>query len=277
MRKLVSACIVFSLLSLAYFQVIAEEDTATIRTHVYGLHGIREKKVEVSIEEAMKIAEALKELKDAIKADDETTALHIASRLKKENVFSDTILDFIQNQLRDTSFSQLKQGNSTMNLTNLLCVVLGFGEGIFVYPLDLLAIYFIIVRFGLMPFGFLLVLLLSMFWLSLSHLLPVRFVLPLTLFGIGEGELLTAGLKGIASVKPEHNETAIGILVGFIGVVINIYLFPKEDREEIAQFFCIGYSLAALKRTDTNSTFLNLNSPVPIVLDLCTQFSRSSS
>ena len=53
MRKLVGACIVFSLLSLGYFQVVAEEDTATILTHVYGLHGVREKKVEVSIEEAM--------------------------------------------------------------------------------------------------------------------------------------------------------------------------------------------------------------------------------
>lgn len=247
MRKLGSICIVFFFLSLAYFQAYADEETTTILSHIYGINEVKEIEVDVSIEKAEAIAKDLKELKNAIEIDDDITALKIASKLKKEGLFSDKIFDLIRTQLKNTAFPLLNQENSTMNITNVLCVVLGFGEGLFVYSLDLLAMYFIVLLFGWMPLGILLVFIYSMLWLSLSHFIPVRTVMPLTLFAIGEGELLTAGLKGITSIKPENNETTIGMLVGFIGVIINIYIFPKEGREEIAQFFCIGHSLLALK------------------------------
>ena len=247
MRKLGSLCIVFFFLSLAYLQVYADEETTTILTHIYGINEVKKVQVDVSIEKAEEIVKDLKELKNAIEIDDDITALKIASSLKKEGLFSENIFDLIRTQLKNTVFPSLNQEDPTMNITNVLCVVLGFGEGLFVYPLDLVAMYFIVLLFGWMPLGILLVFIYSMLWLSLSHLIPVRSVMPLTLFAIGDGELLTAGLKGITSVKPENNETVIGMLVGFIGVVINIYIFPKEGRDEIAQFFCIGHSLLALK------------------------------
>jgi len=52
-------------------------------------------------------------------------------------------------------------------------------------------------------------------------------------------------LKGINHFHPK-NEATIGIPLGFIGMVINIFI-PREGREELMPFFCMGYSACAME------------------------------
>lgn len=222
MKKLISIWIVFLTLSLTYSQVYGKEEFAGIVTYIYGVDEIKEVRIDVSFKKAEEIKHDLEELRNSIENNDEKTALEIISNLRRDGIFNDEIYKFIR---------EFNQKSYDVNLTNLMCFVVGSGKGIFIYPLDFLTIFLITALFGWMPLGILLVFFYSMIWLFISHLIPIRFIMPLTLFGISEGGITTIGLKGINHFQPK-NETTMGILLGFIGVVVNIFIPPKEEREK---------------------------------------------
>jgi len=243
MKKLISIWIVFLTLSLTYSQVYGKEEFVGITTHLYGANGIKEMKIEVSLKKAEEIKHDLGELRNSIENNDKKTALEIISNLKKDGIFNDEVYEFIKKFVKD---DYMNQNSYDANLTNLMCFVVGYGKGIFVYPLDLLMIFLIVAVLGWMPLGILLVFFYSIIWLFTSHLIPFRFIMPLTLFGLSEGNITTVGLKGTNYFQPK-NETTMGILLGFIGVIINIFIPPKEGREELTPFFCMGYSVGAME------------------------------
>lgn len=264
MRKLISICIMFSMLSLAYFQVYGNQETATVVSHIYGMNGVKDVKVGISKEKAEILAKDLKDLKEAIKINDYDTALKIANGLKKDNIIPDnTLFDSLVNQIKKNVAQSQKENVLVKNLSNLLCFILGYGEGLFVYPVDFIAIFLIVLIFGLMPLGILLVLLYSFLWVVFSHLLPFRSVLPITMFGMGSGEITTAGLMGIKTIKPDpaiNQSSVLGLFVGFVGLVINIINMPDDEGNTSAPFFVLGYSLASYDLIDTNNTFFNIQS-----------------
>jgi len=249
MKKIISFAIIFFLLSLIYHPSLGEEENAQIVTHIYGMGKDNSYTIEVSKEEAKKISNDLENLENAIKTGDEHTALQIASGLRKNGVFKD---DFIFTLIRDyTGRNIARYANiidTNFTLKNLMCFVVGYGDALFAYPMDLLAIFFIVALLGWLPLGIILVLAYSILWMYFSHFIPVRFLLPVTLIGINEGEITTIGLKGIQTISREGNESAAGMLVGFAGIVVNVLLLPKNDREMSAPFFCLGTSLMAYEK-----------------------------
>lgn len=228
------------------YELPTEEEKAKIVTSIYGLNGIKKITNEVSIEKAEEITKDLEELKDAIKNNDEISALKLASKLRKGGVFqNDKIFDLIRNKFKRNALPILKDKDLTNNFTNLMCFILGFGSlGGFLYPIDLIvAISSVIILLPLLLQGGLIIaLIITGICILISHSIPFRFALPVAGFVIDKGELITAGLNGTKIIKPENNESARGFILGFVGIVINIFL-PLGEEAVIAPFFCIGYSL----------------------------------
>ena len=131
-----------------------------------------------------------------------------------------------------------------------MCLVLGYGEALFAYPLDFVAIFAIVALFGWLPLGILLVFAYSILWLYVSHLIPVRSVLPITLIGFNRGELTTIGLKGLHTITRVGAEQVTALLIGFTGIVVNVLFLPKDDREVSVPFFCLGTALLAYEQVE---------------------------
>ena len=146
---------------------------------------------------------------------------------------------------------QSADNDSNYTLKNLLCLVFGFGDALFAYPIDFVAIFLFVFFLGRMPFGFILVLVASLYWMMLSHLIPVRFFLPITLIGFNTGELTTVGLNGRQTISREGNQSTLGFLVGFTGILINIFYISKEFDTAISPFFCLGTSLLAYEKVES--------------------------
>ncbi|MCD6299205.1 MAG: hypothetical protein J7L93_01185 [Thermoplasmata archaeon] len=251
MKKIISFAIIFFLLSLTYHPSLGEEEDVRIVTHLYGAGMDASFTIEVSKEKAGSILDDLKNLDDAIKKQDEFTAMKIASGLKENGVFrDDAIFTMIKNYMEKDTAPYAGINDTNFTLKNLMCFVVGYGDALFAYPADLLAIFFIVALLGWMPMGIILVLAYSALWMYFSHLIPVRFVFPVTLIGINKGEITTIGLKGVQTISREGNESTAGMLVGFAGVVVNVFLLPKNDREMSAPFFCFGTSLMAYEKAD---------------------------
>ena len=248
MKKIIVFVIVFFLLSLAYHPSQGEEEKVQVVTHIYGMGGNVSCAINVSRERAANIMNELKNLEGAIKNGDTYRALKIASTLKKEGVFrGNVIFDLIRDYgSRDmSSYGNLGLSDANFTLKNTMCFVVGYGDALFAYPMDLLAIFLIVLLLGWMPLGIILVLAYSALWMYFSHLIPVRFILPITLIGINKGGITTMGLKGVQKIEGRENKSVSGMLIGFSGIVVNIFLLPKNDREMSAPFFCLGTSIMA--------------------------------
>ena len=103
---------------------------------------------------------------------------------------------------------------------------------------------------GWLPLGFLVVLVYSLYWMILSHLIPVRCFLPITLIGFNTGQLTTVGLRGVQTISREVNESMYGILIGFTGIVINFFYLSRDMTEASAPFFCLGTALVAYEKVN---------------------------
>jgi hypothetical protein len=255
MKKIMTICIVLSLLSLAFLQSYGKEPTATVISKVYGITDSYEIKTQMNMKKTEKLMDDLETLKKAIEANDTATSIKILSQLEQDGIVKEnSVFEIIKTHFHDILDFQFKQDNNTRELVNLLCVILGYGEGLFIYPLDFIVIFAIVVAFGLMPLGILLVFIYSFLWIYLSHSIPLRTWLPITMFGLGTGEITTLGLRGIQKYtpSPDQNISAMGVLIGYIGIVINILIPPNDQGEAPAPFFCLGYSLAAFEIRDTD-------------------------
>jgi hypothetical protein len=251
MKKIVSFAIIFFLMSLMYHPSLGEQENAKIVTHLYGRDGDASFTIDVSREKAENILNDLKNLEDSIKKHDESMAIKIASRLKDNGVFQDdSIFTMIRNFMEKRIAPNAGVNDTDFILKNLMCFVVGYGDALFAYPADFMAIFFLVALFGWLPMGVILVLAYSVLWMYFSHLIPARFVLPFTLIGINTGEITTVGLKGVQTIKREGNESTSGMLVGFTGIVVNVLILPKNDRETSAPFFCFGTSIMAYEKVN---------------------------
>lgn len=249
MRKIISIVIAILFLSLGYIQVYAEEEKAIVVTYIYEQDCIKEIAKKISIENAKALALDFEKLTRALKATNYADALEIVDELKIDGLMANSeIYQLIESRFYGSHYGEFSSDSSTLNLTNLLSFVFGYGnDGAFAYPLDLLAIFGIVVLFGWLPLGILVVFAYSYLWLVLSHLLPFRLFLPITYIGIADGELTFLGANGLTGICPPKNETVTALMFGFIGIVINIIFPPEEDREAVTPFFCLGYSLATFR------------------------------
>jgi len=164
------------------------------------------------------------------------------------NVIFDLIRDYGSRDM--SSYGNLGLNDTNFTLKNMMCFVVGYGDALFAYPMDLLAIFLIVLLLGWMPLGIILVLAYSALWMYFSHLIPVRFILPITLIGINKGGITTMGLKGVRKIEGRENESVSGMLIGFSGIVVNVFLLPKNDREMSAPFFCLGTSIMAYEKVN---------------------------
>lgn len=244
MRKATSLFVIFVIISVAYLQAYAknEEEKISIVSHIYGLRGDREINVKVSREKAEKILSSLEKLSNAIHNNDAVQMLKISQELEAEGIFTKETTDLVMQRIK---FQSIRTTN--MNLTNLLCFIWGFGEeGIFIYSLDLLLITGFILFFSMIPLGFLLAFLLSFAWLFVSHLLPFRAINPLIAFSVRGGEMTTAGLMGIQKLGENRDDIIFGVMIGFIGIIVNI-IYPISS-DKLSPYFCMGYSLSVLTK-----------------------------
>ena len=249
MRKILCVTIAILFLSLGYIQVSAEEEKAIIVTYLHGQDTLKKMATKTSVETAEELASTLEQVTGALSNHNYAQALEFVYELTTDDVIpKNDIYHLIQSHFSGPYPGKVTVNSSALNLTNLLSFVFGYGnDGAFAYPLDLLAIFAIVVLFGWLPLGILLVFAYSYLWLVLSHLLPFRLLLPVTYLGIAEGELTFLGAKGITSIRPPTNDTVTALMLGFTGIVINIILPPTDDREAATPFFCLGYSLATFR------------------------------
>ncbi len=236
MKKLASivvACLLFSLI----FHPLASGGSkeAEIIIQQYKWNGIETVERKMCREEAFQLIENLKKLEEAIKNNKEEEIVKLSHELEKNGFYGSSI------------YKLLEGINVTWNLSNLFCLTFGFGMGAFLYmPENLLIIAALL---GIIKFSTFWDLIAFMAYVAIfaiiSHLIPFRIALPITFFAVAEGELITAGLKGVKIFQPEDNITVGGVIIGFIGLVINI-IIPME-KNPLSYFFCIGYSLLVLE------------------------------
>ena len=244
MRKVISLFVIFVIISVAYLQVYAEngEKEISIVSYIYGLREVKEINIRVSREKAEKILINLEKMSNALHDNDAMQMLKISQELENEGIFTKETTDLVMQRIKLQS-----TGTTNMNLTNLLCFIWGFGEeGVFVYSLDLILITGFVLFFSMIPLGFLLAFLLSFAWLFVSHLLPFRVINPLIAFSVWGGEMTTAGLMGVQKLGESSDEMIFGLMMGFIGIIVNI-IYPISS-DKLSPYFCMGYSLSVLTK-----------------------------
>lgn len=225
--------------------------------------------LETTVDKAEKIITNMEDFKEAVKIKDERQVLSLISELKKEGIILDgTILQIIKNYWGE-SFPIFK---GEYNLTNVMCLVMGSGHGIFLYSADLLAFYggyglWLLLDTLFLNYGQALTLFSIMLyfyayiWLICTHSIPLRIINPVTAY-FGLGEFTTIGLKGIKTIYTESLMLPFEIwMLGFIGVSINIYI-PLELSLRLGKpnlyHFCLGYSLSVVSRLSSITHFYNL-------------------
>ena len=149
MKKIIVFVIVFFLLSLACHPSQGEGEKAQVVTHIYGIGGNVLCAINVSRERAANIMNELKNLEGAIKNGDTYRALKIASMLKEDGVFRDNVIfDLIRNHGEDNIAPYSDINDTNFMLKNLMCFVVGYGDALFAYPMDILAIFLLYYCWG---------------------------------------------------------------------------------------------------------------------------------
>jgi hypothetical protein len=234
---------------------------AYVVTTVYGLGGGDSRTLNVTEREARQILADLGALEVEFSAANGTTARALLNRLHGNGVIGAGECELLKRIAETRTSARAADDNGTnLTLANALCLVYGSGDALFTYPLDLAAIFLIVLLLGWLPLGILLVFAYSVLWLYLSHLVPIRFVLPITLIGFSEGQVTTVGLKGVQTIARNANESTIGILLGFAGIVVNVMFLPRDERPMRVPFFCLGTAALAYERTEPYAA--NITGPV---------------
>ncbi|MDD3492447.1 MAG: hypothetical protein PHZ19_02980 [Candidatus Thermoplasmatota archaeon] len=200
---------------------------------------------QMSREEAHRTRACLEELEGALARGDEETARGLAGELRRAGVFPDDgVFSLISEYCHRVASQDSPPG--AMDAINLMSMVLGSGEGIFVYTLDVLVTFFIALILLPIPFGFILAMFYMYLWLVVSHALPLRVVQPTTSFWLFEGELTTVGLRGMHTLRAEGEEAPVnGSLLGFAGLLVNL-IVPRTDNNSVYYYFCLGWTAAVL-------------------------------
>lgn len=199
---------------------------------------------QMSREEAHQTRAYLEELKRALARGEEETARGLAGELRRAGVFpDDEIFSLISQYCRRIA----GQGSvpDAMEAINLMSMVMGSGEGIFVYTLDVLVTFLIALLLLPIPFGFILAMAYMYLWLVVSHALPLRMVQPTTSFWLFEGDLTTVGLRGTHILRAEEDAPVNGSLLGFAGLLVNL-IVPRKDNTSLYYYFCLGWTAAVL-------------------------------
>ncbi|MGC9553890.1 MAG: hypothetical protein ACP5EK_01120 [Thermoplasmatota archaeon] len=199
---------------------------------------------QMSREEAHRTRACLEELEGALARGDEETARSLAGELRRAGVFpDDEIFSLISEYCRRVASQESAPG--ALEAVNLMSMVLGSGEGIFVYTLDVLVTFFIALILLPIPLGFILAMFYMYLWLVVSHAVPLRVVQPTTSFWLFEGELTTVGLRGMHTLRAEEEAPVNGSLLGFAGLLVNL-IVPREDNNSVYYYFCLGWTAAVL-------------------------------
>jgi len=118
-------------------------------TCMYGMGGDISYTINVSENKAMNILNELKNLEDTIKDGNIHNALKIASMLKEDGVFRDNVIfDLIRNHGEDNIAPYSNINDTNFMLKNLMCFVVGYGDALFAYPMDILAIFLLYYCWG---------------------------------------------------------------------------------------------------------------------------------
>lgn len=193
--------------------------------------------------EAEAISLLLEELEHALATGDETRAHLLACELQDQKVLSDgSIHGLIDRYCRRVHQVATTEGTDAINL---LSMVMGSGQGVFLYTLDVLATFFIALILVPIPLGFILAMFYMYVWLVASHAIPFRLVQPTTSFWLFEGDLTTIGLRGMHTLHAEENDPVNGSLLGFAGIIINL-IIPLQNNNSITYYFCLGAATAVL-------------------------------
>ena len=237
--------------ALSSHPVWGSEELTTITTTIHGRRDAITYETTMNAEQAAAVAGNLESLTAALYARDEHTAIKCATTLQDAGVFkTDDIYTLIHTYIAQGDKPSVDNNDSNFSLKNIMCLVLGSGDALFAYPMDLMAIFAIVALFGLLPLGILLVLAYSVLWMYVSHLVPARLFLPITLIGFNRGNLTTIGLNGRHTITRTGNEQVSAMLIGFTGIVVNVLLLPRDDRETAAPFFCLGTALLAYEQVE---------------------------
>ncbi|HEC81464.1 MAG TPA: hypothetical protein ENI42_03445 [Thermoplasmatales archaeon] len=220
-----------------------DNQTVSVVTCIYQRYGVKEVVTEVSEQEAYEIKQCLEQLNYALGEGDEKKVLTLVSLLREKRLFNETLsemnlalhgLDVFSGEEGKTLsfFSKKVLSTAETNISNFLCYVHATGRGLMFFTIG--HILLVLASMGLiLPIQFYLLILI------LTHLIPLRVLLPIGSISLEEGKISTFGLGGFQTVEAV-NETVGVTLLGFTGVTINI---PFGETQGF--LFVSGFSLLA--------------------------------
>jgi len=208
--KGIAIFIAIAMLTVPWGNIIeAEEEKASVTVIFYGFNTPAEIRREMTISEAKKLVNKLNSTREK----DMATLLSLLN-------FSDA----------DKCMAKIGE-----NISNYMSFVFGAGRGIALYTGDLA--FFFLALLITDAFG---AIILTTLFAILTHLVPLRFALPVMLIGIENGVITTVGIRGVQSAG---SDTGI-MLIGFVGIIINFFI--PTPKASLVPFFIAGYSLAVL-------------------------------
>ena len=189
---------------------------------------------------------ALSTLENALHRGERHQAYAAASELVGHGVFQgEEIYTLIDQYCQRVQRLAASDGDRAGDAINLMSLVLGAGDGIFVYTLDVAATFLIALILLPIPFGIILAMFYMYLWLVVSHAVPFRLVQPTTSFWLFNGSFNTLGLKGSQTLEASEDRPANGSMLGFAGVIVNL-IIPRKDNNSIYYYFCLGSAVAVL-------------------------------
>ncbi len=228
------------------------QSSAYIRVKSSGNEGAGTTRNEMSVAEAKAMYSRLQALEQALTQRDESRATRIAHALTDQGIFQgNRIFSLIHRYCRQARRPPSLSTDDAPGAANVLSLVMGSGEGVLVYPLDLMAYASAIYLYFLLdlPMDREAYFLYTWFiwwlgWIPLSHLIPCRAgVQPLVWMGITDGALTTVGLKGVQTMQGNQSHTVIGSLTGFTGLIVNVYI-PRNASAAYTCYFILGTAIA---------------------------------
>ena len=218
-----------------------DEHMIPIVTRIYQRHGIREIITEVPEREVNRVKQCLERLNDALEKSDKKEILACVSFLRERQVFdraNEEIYSLLKKPFEpstvSTTFPKQSFSAAETSISNFLCYVNVVGGGLMFFTVG--HILAALANMGIMlPFPFYIIVLI------LTHLIPVRILLPIGSINLEEGKISAFGLGGLQR-KVVANETIGVALLGFTGITINI---PFGETQGF--LFVSGFSLLAFE------------------------------
>ena len=242
MKKFMKIASIFAVAIMALSAFLPAMGTSTesennkmisITTSIFYGHGEKNIVIDVTKAKAEIIMHRLEQMNNALERGDKNGIMAGISFLDREGML-DGNDGKAYSLLSGSGISLFNSPAVYENISNTLCYVNAVGRGLMIFTVGYILAALAGNGIVLSPIIYLTI-------MVLTHLVPLRILLPVGVLAMDEGTISTLGLNGFQTQKTSNETIAIN-LVGFTGIVINI---PFSNSDSGPFLFLSGFSLMA--------------------------------